>query len=94
MCAMRDRSSLISTSSSGATSPRATSDAPEPSAQEELDKLRPPIDGNDVMAYLGLEPSRTVGDIMDMLLERRIEDGPYTPEEAYAMLDAWKKAND
>ena len=64
----------------------------ELAAQEELDKLRPPIDGNEVMAYLGLEPSRTVGDIMDMLLERRIEDGPYTEEEAYAMLDAWKAA--
>jgi poly(A) polymerase len=58
--------------------------------QEELDRLRPPIDGNDVMAYLGIEPSRTVGDIMDMLLERRIEDGPYSPEEAYEMLDRWR----
>jgi hypothetical protein len=25
-----------------------------------------------------------------MLLERRIEDGPYTDEEAFAMLDEWK----
>ena len=61
--------------------------------REELDKLRPPIDGNDVMAYLGLEPSRTVGEIMDMLLERRIEDGPYTPEEAYEMLDEWRDSH-
>jgi poly(A) polymerase len=58
--------------------------------QEELDRLRPPIDGNDVMKYLGLEPSRTIGEIMDMLLERRIEDGPYSEEEAYRMLDEWK----
>lgn len=57
--------------------------------QEELDRLRPPIDGNDVMRHLDLEPSRTVGEIMDMLLERRIEDGPYTADEAYAMLDEW-----
>lgn len=63
------------------------------SEQEELDKLRPPIDGNDVMTYLGIEPSRTVGDIMDMLLERRIEDGPYSREEAYEMLDEWKKTS-
>jgi len=27
---------------------------------------------------------------MNMLLEHRIEDGPYTAEEAYEMLDAWK----
>jgi poly(A) polymerase len=60
--------------------------------QEERDALRPPIDGNDVMAYLGLTPSRTVGDIMDMLLERRIEDGPYTAEAAYELLDAWREA--
>ena len=58
-------------------------------AQEELDRLRPPIDGNDVMRHLGLEPSRTVGEIMDMLLERRIEHGPYSEDEAYRMLDTW-----
>ncbi|MEE8457975.1 MAG: CCA tRNA nucleotidyltransferase, partial [Acidimicrobiia bacterium] len=58
--------------------------------REELDKIRPPIDGHDVMRYLGLKPSRRVGEIMNMLLEHRIEDGPYTEEEAYAMLDAWK----
>ena len=58
--------------------------------QEELAALRPPIDGNDVMRYLDIPPSREVGDIMDMLLERRIEDGPYSPDEAYAMLDDWR----
>ncbi|MGI9584651.1 MAG: CCA tRNA nucleotidyltransferase [Acidimicrobiia bacterium] len=58
--------------------------------QEELDQLRPPIDGNDVMHYLGIKPSREVGDIMDMLLEKRIENGPYTAEEAYKLLDAWR----
>jgi len=57
--------------------------------KEELDKLRPPIDGNDVMKYLGLKPSRQVGEIMDMLLEYRLEEGPYGEEEAYALLDAW-----
>ncbi|MCZ7534415.1 MAG: CCA tRNA nucleotidyltransferase [Acidimicrobiia bacterium] len=57
--------------------------------QEELDSLRPPIDGNQVMEYLGLEPSREVGRIMNMLLEKRIEDGPYSEEEAFAILDDW-----
>jgi poly(A) polymerase len=61
--------------------------------REELDALRPPIDGNDIMRYLDIKPSRAVGDIMDMLLERRIEEGPYTPEEAYELLDAWREAN-
>lgn len=63
----------------------------ELAAKEELDKLRPPIDGNDVMTYLGLKPSRQVGEIMDMLLEYRMEEGPYTAEEAYAILDDWSE---
>lgn len=60
-------------------------------AQEELDALRPPIDGNQVMAYMGLQPSREVGAIMDMLLEHRIENGPYTEEQAYQLLDEWRE---
>ncbi len=54
--------------------------------QEELAKLRPPIDGRQVMDYLGIEPGPMVGEIMDMLLERRIEDGPYSEDEAFAMV--------
>jgi hypothetical protein len=45
------------------------------------------------MEHLGLEPGRTVGELMKMLTERRIEDGPYTEEEAYAMLDEWTSTN-
>ncbi len=62
--------------------------------QEELDALRPPIDGNDVMAYLGLAPGPLVGEIMRELLERRIEDGPYSVDEAHALLDAWREGHD
>jgi poly(A) polymerase len=58
--------------------------------QEELDRLRPPIDGNDVMAYLGLAPGPAIGEIMDMLYERRIDEGPYSADEAYRMLDEWR----
>jgi poly(A) polymerase len=57
--------------------------------REELDKLRAPIDGNDVMEYLGIGPGREVGTIMRMLLERRIDDGPYSAEDAYRLLDEW-----
>lgn len=62
--------------------------------QEELDALRPPIDGHQVMEYLGLQPSREVGRIMDMLLEKRIEDGPYTEVEAFELLDRWTAVPD
>ena len=62
--------------------------------QEELDALRPPIDGHQVMEHLGLEPGPQIGEIMDMLLERRIEDGPYSEEEALAILDEWAQGRD
>jgi poly(A) polymerase len=62
--------------------------------QEELEALRPPIDGNQVMEHLGLPPGRTVGEIMRMLTEYRIDNGPYSEEEAYAMLDDWAAEND
>lgn len=59
--------------------------------REELDALRPPIDGHDVMKHLGIEPGRRVGAAMDLLLEYRIDEGPYTAEEAFELLDAWVK---
>ena len=58
-------------------------------AMEEIDAMRPPIDGHQVMAHLGLEPGPAVGEAMATLLEHRIEHGPYSPEEAYRMLDDW-----
>lgn len=59
------------------------------SEQEELARLRAPIDGNDVMSYLGMEPGPKVGEIMDLLLEKRIDDGPYTPTEAFGIAREW-----
>jgi poly(A) polymerase len=61
--------------------------------QEELDRLRPPIDGNQVMDHLGFRPGPVVGEVMDLLYERRIEDGPYSEEEAFAMLDEWRASS-
>jgi poly(A) polymerase len=56
---------------------------------EELDALRPPIDGNDVMRHLGLDPGPIIGEAVAMLMEHRLDHGPFTPEDAYKMLDAW-----
>src|SRR4029077_7515621 len=58
--------------------------------EESLDQLRPPLDGNEVMEHLGIEPGRVVGDALDHLLELRIERGPSPKEEAFALLDAWE----
>lgn len=57
--------------------------------KEHLESLRPPIDGNDVMSYLGLSPGPEIGEIMDLLTEQRIEQGPYEPEEAYRLVRRW-----
>jgi poly(A) polymerase len=57
--------------------------------QEELAKLRPPIDGHQVMALLGLKPGPLVGEVMDLLYEKRIEEGPYSEEEALEVVRAW-----
>lgn len=61
----------------------------ELAAKEELSRLRPPIDGNDVMRFLEIEPGPQVGEIMSMLLEMRIEEGPYSEEEAYRVVREW-----
>jgi poly(A) polymerase len=57
--------------------------------KEEISRLRAPIDGHQVMGYLGIGPGPHIGDIMTLMLERRIEEGPYTATEAYAMVRDW-----
>jgi poly(A) polymerase len=61
-------------------------------AQEELDALRPDLDGNQIMAILGIKPSRTVGEAYAYLLERRLERGPASQEQATAELLSWWQA--
>ncbi|HVV35056.1 MAG TPA: CCA tRNA nucleotidyltransferase [Acidimicrobiales bacterium] len=57
--------------------------------QEELDAIRPDLDGVQVMEHLGIKPSRAVGDALAFLLELRLEHGPLGEEEAYRRLDEW-----
>jgi len=56
---------------------------------EELAAIRPDLDGQQVMAHLGVGPGRVVGQALDHLLEVRLEEGPLTEDEAYRRLDAW-----
>jgi len=60
-------------------------------AQEELDSIRPPLDGRQVMAFLGVEPGRVVGEALSFLLEARLDEGPMTDEEAYRRLADWAR---
>jgi poly(A) polymerase len=57
--------------------------------QEELEAMRPPIDGNRIMRHLGIQPGPLVGEAWNHLLERRIDDGPMDEDTALAELDAW-----
>jgi poly(A) polymerase len=58
-------------------------------AQEELQAIRPELDGAQVMAHLGLAPSPLVGKAMKFLLNVRLEEGPLGESEIYARLDQW-----
>ena len=58
-------------------------------AQEELDAMRPDLDGNQIMEVLGLKPGRAVGEARDFLMDLRIDEGPLGEEEAAKRLRAW-----
>ncbi|MBV9412905.1 MAG: CCA tRNA nucleotidyltransferase [Acidimicrobiia bacterium] len=58
-------------------------------AKEELDSLRPDLDGRQVMDHLGVPPGPIVGDALRFLLELRIEEGPLGEDEATRRLDDW-----
>jgi poly(A) polymerase len=59
--------------------------------EENLEALRPPLDGNEVMEHLGLKPGPLVGQALDHLMEIRLEQGPIDKEEALRLLDEWAK---
>ncbi|KKN09020.1 hypothetical protein LCGC14_1050890, partial [marine sediment metagenome] len=61
--------------------------------EEEIAKIRAPIDGEEIMNRLNLEPGKKVGEALNMLLEARLDDKIKTKEEAYKMLDEWAKSN-
>jgi len=56
---------------------------------EELQSIRPDLDGRQVMAHLGCAPGPVIGQALDHLLELRLEEGPLGEAEAYRRLDAW-----
>ena len=57
--------------------------------QEELDSIRPDLDGNQIMELLGIGPGRDVGAAYQHLLELRMDQGPMSDDEARAALLAW-----
>jgi poly(A) polymerase len=57
--------------------------------REELDALRPEIDGVEVMDALGLPPGRDVGAALDFLMKIRLEQGLIGKDEALRRVREW-----
>jgi poly(A) polymerase len=66
----------------------------ELAAQEDLEKIRPDLDGNDIMAELGLDPGPVVGRAYQHMLALRMEHGPMSRDEALAALREWAVEHD
>ncbi len=57
--------------------------------QEELSKIRPDLDGTEIMRILGLRPGPLVGQAYRYLLELRMEHGPLGRDRAVQELLGW-----
>ncbi|MDN5600930.1 MAG: CCA tRNA nucleotidyltransferase, partial [Brachybacterium sp.] len=62
--------------------------------QEEIEKIRPDLDGNRIMEILDLPPGRAVGEAYKHLLELRMEHGPLGEERAIEELRTWWAARE
>ena len=63
-------------------------------AQEELNKIRPDLTGDEIMQILGIKPSPIVGKAYEFLLELRLEHGPQGAEKAKEeLLKWWREQN-
>jgi poly(A) polymerase len=61
--------------------------------QEELDSIRPDLNGTQIMQILQIPPGPLVGKAYQHLLELRMEHGPLDHDQAVAELRAWYEAN-
>jgi poly(A) polymerase len=57
--------------------------------EEDLSRLRPALDGVQVMELLDIRPSRAVGEALDFLMEIRLDEGEIEFDEAARRLRAW-----
>ncbi|MGW5876612.1 CCA tRNA nucleotidyltransferase [Nocardiopsis terrae] len=57
--------------------------------QEELDRIRPDLDGNEIQEILGVRPGPLVGKAYRFLLELRLENGPMDKDAVAAELRSW-----
>ena len=62
--------------------------------REEIDAIRPDLNGEQIMEVLGIGPSRAVGEAWAYLLELRLDEGPLGEPEAKRRLLAWAADRD
>ncbi|GAA1863594.1 CCA tRNA nucleotidyltransferase [Myceligenerans crystallogenes] len=62
--------------------------------QEEIDAIRPDLDGNQIMRILGIGPGREIGQAYQHLLALRMEHGPLGEDRATDELRKWWAARD
>ncbi|MFJ1896906.1 MULTISPECIES: CCA tRNA nucleotidyltransferase [unclassified Streptomyces] len=62
--------------------------------KEELDAIRPDLDGNEIMRILSVGPGPVIGKAYAFLLELRLENGPMEHDEAVAELKKWWESQD
>ncbi len=61
----------------------------ELAAKEDLERVRPDLNGNQIMELLGIPAGPQVGEAWNFLKELRLERGPLSAEEATEELLAW-----
>ncbi len=66
----------------------------ELSAAEDLQRVRPDLDGDEIMSILGIAPGPQVGEAWRFLKELRLDRGPLEHDEAVAELRTWWNARD
>ena len=64
----------------------------ELAAKEDLERMRPDLDGNEIMEILGIPAGPQVGEAWRYLKELRLDRGPLSRDEATAELMKWWNA--
>jgi poly(A) polymerase len=63
----------------------------ELAAQEEIEKMRPELDGGQIMAFLGISPGPLVGEAREFMMDLRLDEGLIGEDAAYEALERWAR---
>ena len=63
----------------------------ELAALEEIERMRPELDGGQIMAFLGIPPGPLVGEAWEFMMELRLDEGVVGEDAAYEALERWAR---